>query len=221
MGGVGVLGAMLAIVLAFSLSIEDVLGLHVSPADLSFGQMSARTLVVIVWGVIIVRLGDRRFLGKNAGFDMLLVVILGSVLSRAVNGQAAFFPTLGASGVLLLIHHLLAWATLRSKSLSRIVKGRPLTLVEHGRVNKKEMDRAKITVDDLDENLRLNGNIADVKQVCEARLERNGTVSVIKDPYPAAEGGRIGDWELGVGNWKLEIWNSGSGLGAGIWNFKF
>jgi uncharacterized membrane protein YcaP (DUF421 family) len=42
------------------------------------------------------------------------------------------------------------------------------------------MGRSKITNDDLDENLRLHGNIASPADVAEARLERNGAVSVVK-----------------------------------------
>lgn len=37
-----------------------------------------------------------------------------------------------------------------------------------------------MTEDDLAENLRLNGNTNDPRAVKEARLERSGTVSVIK-----------------------------------------
>src|SRR5882757_9766163 len=87
--------------------LDEALGLQVPSADLNFWQMAARTVVVFIWGVVIVRLGDRRLLGKNAGFDVLLVVVLGSVLSRGINGQAAFGPTLGVSALLVLLHHLL------------------------------------------------------------------------------------------------------------------
>ncbi|MDB6092484.1 MAG: putative rane protein [Verrucomicrobia bacterium] len=159
--------------------LDTLLGLHRDSADLTFGQMSLRALVVFLWGIVIVRCGDRRLLGRNAGFDVLLVVILGSVLSRGINGQAAFFPTLGVCAVLVFLHHLLAFATLHSDGFSRLVKGTPRTLVRNGEADREEMRRTKFTPDDLDENLRLNGNVSDPAQVREARLERNGTVSVI------------------------------------------
>ena len=159
---------------------DRALGLDVPPGLLSLGQMCARAAVVFVWGIIIVRLGDRRLLGKNAGFDMLLVVVLGSVLSRAVNGQAAFFPTLGASAALILLHHLLGSAACRSDLLSRALMGLPRTLVRQGRVDHEQLRRSKMSRDDLEENLRLNGNVASAVAVEEARLERNGTISVVK-----------------------------------------
>src|ERR1700709_2677256 len=106
------------------------LGLHAPPGNLTFLQMGLRSLVVFVFGIIIVRLGDRRLLGRNADFDMLLLVILGSVLSRAINGQASFFPTLGVSALLIFFHHLLGVLACHSDGFSKLVKGQPRVVVK-------------------------------------------------------------------------------------------
>jgi uncharacterized membrane protein YcaP (DUF421 family) len=156
------------------------LGLDLKPDEMGVSHMALRGLVVFFFAVILSRVADRRFLGRNAGFDMMLGIILGSVLSRAINGQAAFIPTLFASAVLVLLHHLLGTAACHSRALSWLVKGKPIVLVQNGRQNETELKRAKITPDDLDENLRINGNERDVAKIAEARLERNGTISVVK-----------------------------------------
>jgi uncharacterized membrane protein YcaP (DUF421 family) len=159
---------------------DRVLGLSVESHDLHFSHMAARALIVFCFGVFLARVGDRRMLGHNAGFDIMLLVVLGSVLSRGINGQAAFFPSLGASAVLVLLHDILGRLALHWHWFSKAVKGRPCVLVRDGRVNEAELRRNKITRDDLDENLRLNGNADGIAGVAEARLERNGTVSVVK-----------------------------------------
>jgi uncharacterized membrane protein YcaP (DUF421 family) len=159
---------------------EQALGLHAEPGQLTFLQMTVRATVVFIWGVILVRLGDRRLLGKNAGFDVLLVVVLGSVLSRAINGQSAFFPTLGVSGVLILLHHGLALAASRSDRISQLLKGMPVLLVKDGRIDEAALKGSRMSRDDLDENVRLNGNVSVDGDIKEARLERNGTISVVK-----------------------------------------
>jgi uncharacterized membrane protein YcaP (DUF421 family) len=164
--------------------LKEMLGLDVRPGDLTFGQMAARAVVVFAFGVILVRLADRRFLGRNAGFDVLLGIMLGSILSRAVNGQAAFFPTLGVSAFIVLLHRLLGTAACRSHTLSLLLKGEPKLLVRNGTADRAAMDAAKISSDDLEENLRVNGNVSRVGDVAEARLERDGVISVVqrKDP---------------------------------------
>lgn len=161
--------------------LDRVLGLTLSARDLEFSHLAARALVVFCFAVTLARFANRRILGHNAGFDIMLLVILGSVISRAINGEAPFFPTLGASVVLVFLHHLVATAAFQSHWFSGLVKGRPLTLVRNGRPLRDEMGAAKITDEDLDECLRLNGGVEGTADVAEARLERNGTVSVVKN----------------------------------------
>lgn len=162
------------------LYVDRLLGLHVNAERLEFSQMAFRALVVFVFAVFLARIADRRVLGHNAGFDIMLLVVLGSVLSRGINGQAAFFPSLGASLVLIVLHHLTATLALRSHWFSNFVKGGPRVLVRNGKVVQEEMRKSKFTRDDLEENLRLNGGVRSADEVAEARLERNGSVSVLK-----------------------------------------
>ena len=159
---------------------DRLLGLGLLPGELHFSHMALRAVIVFCFGVVVARVADRRMLGHNAGFDIMLLVVLGSVLSRGINGQASFFPTLGASAVLVGLHHVIATLALHSHGFSQMLKGRPRVLVRDGRVDHAELRRNKITSDDLDENLRINGSVRDLADVAEARLERNGSVSVVK-----------------------------------------
>src|SRR4051794_36114980 len=156
--------------------LEHLLGLHTAVGELTWGQILARALVVFLFGVGLMRLADRRFLGRNAGFDVLLAIVLGSVLSRGINGQAPFFKTLGASALLVLLHRGLAWLACRWSAFSRLIKGDDIVLVRNGKMQPAAMRRADISEDDLKENLRLNANVTAVDQVVEARLERNGRI---------------------------------------------
>jgi uncharacterized membrane protein YcaP (DUF421 family) len=159
---------------------DSLLGPDGPAAQLTWVQLAMRTLVVFLFGVAAVRMADRRFLGKNAGFDVLLAIVLGSVLSRAINGQAPLFKTLDASALLVLLHRLLSAATCRWSTLSKLVKGNAVLLVKDGEINHRAIRRAHISMDDLKENLRLNGNVADLAEVAEAWLERDGRISVVR-----------------------------------------
>src|ERR1041384_5594080 len=94
--------------------VAQLLGLNVEPRDLNFFQISLRGAIVLVFTLILVRLGDRRSLSKKSAFDAALLIILASVLARAVNGSAAFFATLGGSAVLVALHRGLAFLCERS-----------------------------------------------------------------------------------------------------------
>jgi uncharacterized membrane protein YcaP (DUF421 family) len=159
---------------------NGILGLSLQSHELHLSHMAVRSLIVFCFAVLLVRFGNRRLLGRSAGFDIMVAIILGSVLSRAINGQAAFFPTLGASAFLVFLHHVMATFAFHSHAFSRLVKGDPRVLVRNGKIDRAALQRSKITDDDLDENLRLTGNLEGTAKVAEARLERSGSVSAVK-----------------------------------------
>lgn len=158
----------------------QLLGLNTEPQTLTLSQMCWRGIIVFVFGVFLVRFADRRFLGRNAGFDVLLGIVLGSVLSRGINGQAAFFPTLGVSFLLVVLHRFLSTLACRYHVVSLWLKGAPEIIVKDGQLDRQGMQKNKISAEDLEENLRLNGNVRDIVGIEEARFERNGQVSVLK-----------------------------------------
>jgi uncharacterized membrane protein YcaP (DUF421 family) len=111
--------------------------------------------------------------------DAILGFILASMLARAVNGTASFFPTLGGGFVLAGAHALMAKLAYRSDRFGVLVKGNAEQLVKDGTMNKKLMARAAISEKDLLEEAHLNGPVMDVMDIKLATLERNGQISVV------------------------------------------
>jgi uncharacterized membrane protein YcaP (DUF421 family) len=86
------------------------LGLGVEPRNLTFVQISLRGIIVFLVTLVAVRLGHERSLSRKTPFDTVLLVILAALLSRAINGSAAFFATLGGGVVLVALHRLFAFS---------------------------------------------------------------------------------------------------------------
>ena len=108
------------------------LGLGVEPKDLTLGQISLRGVIVFLITLITMRLGHKRSLARKTPFDAVLLVILAAVLSRAINGSAAFFATLGGGVVLVVLHRLFAFLAFYSHGFGILVKGRPDVIVRDG-----------------------------------------------------------------------------------------
>ena len=79
--------------------------------------------------VVLVRLGHTRSIGRNNGIDIVLSVILGSLLSRAVNGNSPMGSTFAACVALMAVHWAAAAITFHSKAAGKLLKGKPCTLV--------------------------------------------------------------------------------------------
>ena len=161
-------------------SFETLLGLGVEPKDLTFIQISLRGIIVFLVTLTTMRLGHKRSLSRKTPFDAVLLVILAAVLSRAINGSAAFFATLGGGVVLVMLHRLFAYLAFYSHGFGILVKGKPDIIVRDGECDFEMMRRNHVSVHDLEEDMRLNGNIDDLSQVRLARVERSGDISFIK-----------------------------------------
>jgi uncharacterized membrane protein YcaP (DUF421 family) len=161
-------------------SFETLLGLGVEPKDLTFIQISLRGIVVFLVTLITVRLGHKRSLSRKTPFDAVLLVILAAVLSRAINGSAAFFATLGGGMVLVLLHRLFARFAYYSHRFGILVKGRPDIIVRDGECDFQMMRRNHLSIHDLEEDMRLSGHIDDLSKIRLARVERSGDISFIK-----------------------------------------
>ena len=164
--------------------LETLLGLGREAASLTFLQISLRGVLVFAATLVIVRCGDRRFLSQKTAFDAVLGFILASMLARAVNGTAAFFPTLGSGFVLVTLHRILAYWSRRSHAVGLLIKGRSDVIVRDGALDEAAARRNRLSEHDVLEDLRLNGNVADIREVLLAVLERNGQVSVVRRAQP-------------------------------------
>ena len=164
---------------AFWNSFETLLGLGVEPRDLTFVQISLRGIIVFLVTLATVRLGHKRSLSRKTPFDAVLLVILAAVLSRAINGSAAFFATLGGV-VLVLLHRLCAFLAFYSHGFGMLVKGRPDVIVRDGRRDLAMMWHNHVSTHDLDEDMRLSAHTDDLSDIRVARVERSGDISFIK-----------------------------------------
>ena len=158
---------------------HDLLGLDLEPKDLNLLQMSLRGVIVFGATLVIVRLANKRFLSNMSAFDAILGFMLASVLARAINGSSAFFPTLGVGFVLVLLHRFLGKLAFHSKKFEDLVKGHTNVLVSKGKADEDAMRQHNITQADLYEQMRLHGNVEDMKEVQTAVLERSGEISVV------------------------------------------
>jgi uncharacterized membrane protein YcaP (DUF421 family) len=159
--------------------INWLLGLELDNKDINFWQMSLRAVIVFILAIIMLRIGHKRFMGRNTALDVMLGIVFGSIVSRAITGNAPFFPALAASLTLVLMHWFLSFIAFHWSVFGKAVKGKRSLLIKDGEIQWEEMKKSHITEDDLNEALRINGNEPDFKQVKLAHLERNGDISVI------------------------------------------
>jgi uncharacterized membrane protein YcaP (DUF421 family) len=161
--------------------VQSLLALGRDVGDVGAVAMALRTVVIYAFTLVIVRMGSTRLLGRASAFDFIVSIMLGSIMSRAINGSAPLFPTLMSGVALIGLHWLSGWAAFRAHWFGSLVKGNPVVLIEDGEIRQEGLRRESLSARDLREALRQQGRPPDPSKIQLARLERNGEISVV--PY--------------------------------------
>lgn len=149
-------------------------------------QLCVRAVLLFIFGVVCIRIAGRRTFAQFSPLDIIVALIVGSNISRIMTGKADVFPAGSATLVLVILHRLLAMATMRWGLLAWLVKARSISVVRDGKVDPRAMRRANLSDEDLHEAIRME-QFARPDQIHLATLEGSGKLSVV--PKRHMEGG--------------------------------
>jgi uncharacterized membrane protein YcaP (DUF421 family) len=147
--------------------------------DANAAQLCARAAILFFLGIAYIRIAGRRTFSHATTLDIVVALVVGSNLSRAMTGKAPFWPALAATLLLVVLHRAFALLTLRWGWLARLMKGQPVVLVRDGVEDRQAMRRHEIGEDDLLEGLRLE-QVERPEEARLATLENNGRISVVR-----------------------------------------
>lgn len=158
------------------MTLVDIFGTqhHVTAA-----QECMRAILILFYGLAVIRLSGRRIFAKWAALDVIVSIVVGSNLSRALTGAAPLSGTLAATTLLLALHWSLARLTVLFPRMSWLLEGSPVTIIEDGSVKERMLLRRGVSRTDVGVALRMKG----LDNETEARrltLEPNGKLSVLK-----------------------------------------
>lgn len=138
-----------------------------------------RTLILYLLIILGIRLMGKRQVGELEPSELVLALIIADL--AAVPMQDFGIPLL--AGVipiftLLCVTMILSVLTMKSIRFRALICGRPSVIVADGKLRQREMYRNRFTLDELMEELRMQG-VSDLTTVKYAILETNGRVSVL------------------------------------------
>jgi uncharacterized membrane protein YcaP (DUF421 family) len=129
--------------------------------------------------LVILRASGERTLAKMNAFDFVVVVALGEILAHTVlSKEVTLVEGLAAVATLVLLQVVLAWLTVRSKSVESAINGKPALLFHKGRFLHDSMRAQRITEEEIRSAIREH-EIAALETVHAVILETDGTLSVV------------------------------------------
>lgn len=141
-------------------------------------QLCARALILFAYGLLCIRVAGRRTFSSLTPLDIIVAIVVGSNISRAMTGRAPFVPGLAATFLVVVLHRSLAMATTKWSFLAAFIKGTPVVLVRNGVIDHHAMRKNDLSEDDLLEGMRME-KVENVDAVKMAMIERGGKISVI------------------------------------------
>ena len=137
-----------------------------------------RTILIYMLLLAVMRLSGKRQIGEIQISELVTTFLLSDIASYPLTDPA--IPMLNAIipiFTIIPLEIIFSFLTTKSAKLKKILDGNPSIVILHGKIQKKEMSRVRLSMEDLLCELRLK-NIASVAEVDYAILEQNGQISV-------------------------------------------
>jgi uncharacterized membrane protein YcaP (DUF421 family) len=142
--------------------------------------IAARTIFLYFVILFIFRLMGKREIGELSILDLVVFIMIAEMAVVAIEKpEDALLHTIVPMGILLIIQIGLAYWSLKNEKVREILDGKPSVIIEHGKINEREMKKQRYNFNDLLLQLREKDvkNIADVEF---AILESSGKLSVFE-----------------------------------------
>lgn len=137
-----------------------------------------RTLILYGLVVVGMRIMGKRQLGELQPSELVITILISNIATLPIENTDV--PLLsGAVPILTLMcfEVLLSFISMKSLKLRTLISGTPRIVIKEGIINQQELASLRYSVDDLMEQLRVNG-IFDIQQVEMAVVETTGQLSV-------------------------------------------
>ena len=134
-----------------------------------------RTVILYSILILVIRLMGKRQLGEMEPMEFVVTMLLANL--AAVPMQETGIPLLAGLIPILVVLSVLVYHSVHAR---RLLCGKPVILMENGRLLQDNMKKTRITPDELTEFARMEG-ITDLSGVKYAILETGGQISIL--PY--------------------------------------
>jgi uncharacterized membrane protein YcaP (DUF421 family) len=146
-------------------------------------EIILRTVTVYLFIIAALRLFGKTELAQLSVFDLVFILLLSNSVQNAMVGPDSSLPGgILAAGSLFILNFLIKRILYKHKGLSDFLQGEPVVLISNGKLIKKNLDKVRITHEELDAAIREHG-VDVVENVDLAVLEMDGNISILSDNF--------------------------------------
>jgi uncharacterized membrane protein YcaP (DUF421 family) len=141
------------------------------------------TVAVYLFLIIAIRLFGKKELAQLSVFDLVFILLISNVVQNAMTGpDITLSGGLTGAAALFIVNYILKFLEFRFPFFSKAIQGESVMLIFKGKVNRANLDKAKITMEELLEAIREHG-VTTIEEVDLAVFEVDGNISVLSDQF--------------------------------------
>ena len=141
-----------------------------------------RTIIIYVVLLTAMRLMGKRQIGELEISDLVTTLLVSEIASLPLTDTSIPVSHAIIPIILLLTFEVTSSVLLmKFPPIKKFISTRPTTLIDNGRLMPLQMQKVRLTADELISEIRQNG-ISDISEVQYAVLEQNGRISIIQKP---------------------------------------
>ncbi|MGV3598769.1 MAG: DUF421 domain-containing protein [Bacteroidota bacterium] len=138
-----------------------------------------RTTVIYLLLVVGMIILGKRELSQLSIIDLVFILLISNSVQNSMVGEnTSLAGGIISGGVLFLLNYILKLLKFRFPMLNKLIQGEPVMLIYEGKLQKNNLDKVKMTEDELMTAIREHG-LHGFYEVELAVFETDGNVSVI------------------------------------------
>ena len=162
-----------------------------------------RTLLLYLVLILAVRLMGKRQIGEMEPAEFVVTMLVANLAAIPMqDGAIPLYSGLVPILTVLGLELVLSGITLSSVPIRRLLCGKPVILIDNGKILQENLRKTRITLDELTGHLR-EKDVLDIHTVQFAILETNGNLSVF--PYPREKPASAKDAGVEAGKQYLPV----------------
>ena len=153
-----------------------------------------RTVIIYILLVLAIRVTGKRQIGELEISELVSTFLLSEIASAPIGNQEiplsfAILPIF----TIIALEVIVSFLSTRSALMKKVFLGSPIVLIRRGKLQHKELSKARMSVEELLSELRQNG-VTSIAEADYAILENNGKLSVT--PRAKDKPATVGDLRL-------------------------
>jgi uncharacterized membrane protein YcaP (DUF421 family) len=146
-------------------------------------KIALSCVTIYLFIVVFIRIFGKKELAQLSVIDLVFILLISNAVQNAMVGSdSTLVGGLVAAASLFIVNYFFKFVIYKFPQFSNVLQGSSLLLIYKGELHQKNLTKARITLQELEEAIREHG-VSKVSEVDLAVLEVDGNISILSNEF--------------------------------------